>query len=215
MSVGDVVAAEDALITLESDKASMDIPSPQAGVVREMKIAVGDKVSEGTLVCMLDGRGRGRCRGAGRAAQAPTGVTARQRRIRSAMRDAGAGSGSRRLHCRLSGRRPGHEDRTGRALGHPWRGLPERRLYPLEGAAACGQGDRRVRGHGCAWHQVCETRGRYRCAAVLEGEGGRAPDRWPGRACQAAQGRGGAGCGCLRRSASCRGGRGRWQQDPW
>ncbi len=53
-AAGDTIAAEDALLTLESDKASMDIPSPVAGTVKEMKIAVGDKVSEGTLVLMME-----------------------------------------------------------------------------------------------------------------------------------------------------------------
>ena len=57
VSAGDMVSVDDALITLESDKASMDIPSPQAGVVKEMKIAVGDKASEGTLVCLLEASG--------------------------------------------------------------------------------------------------------------------------------------------------------------
>ena len=41
---GDTVQAEDPLITLESDKASMDIPAPYAGVIRELKVAVGDTV---------------------------------------------------------------------------------------------------------------------------------------------------------------------------
>ena len=54
VEAGHVVAVDDALITLESDKASMDIPSPQAGRITEMKIAVGDKASEGTLICMLE-----------------------------------------------------------------------------------------------------------------------------------------------------------------
>jgi len=54
---GDRVAEDDALITLESDKASMDVPSPQAGTVREIKIAVGDKASEGSLVCLLEADG--------------------------------------------------------------------------------------------------------------------------------------------------------------
>ena len=45
---GDVVKAEDSLVTLESDKATMDVPSPAAGTVKEVKIKVGDKVSEGT-----------------------------------------------------------------------------------------------------------------------------------------------------------------------
>ena len=53
---GDVVKAEDALITLESDKATMDVPSPAAGTVKEVKIKVGDKVAEGTLVLLLDAR---------------------------------------------------------------------------------------------------------------------------------------------------------------
>ena len=57
VKAGDAVAVDDALITLESDKASMDIPSPQAGKVKELKIAVGDKVSEGTLVCVLESGG--------------------------------------------------------------------------------------------------------------------------------------------------------------
>lgn len=50
VSPGDTVAVDDALITLESDKASMEIPSTEAGVVKEVKVAVGDKVSEGDLV---------------------------------------------------------------------------------------------------------------------------------------------------------------------
>lgn len=54
VQVGDVVAAEDSLITLESDKASMEIPSPKAGKVKEIRIAVGDKVSEGSLILVLE-----------------------------------------------------------------------------------------------------------------------------------------------------------------
>ena len=54
VSAGDTVNAEDPLITLESDKASMDIPSPVAGVIQEIKVAVGDKVSEGSLVAVVE-----------------------------------------------------------------------------------------------------------------------------------------------------------------
>jgi dihydrolipoamide dehydrogenase len=54
VSPGDAVAAEDPLITLESDKASMDVPSPSAGTVSELKLAVGDSVSEGSLILVLD-----------------------------------------------------------------------------------------------------------------------------------------------------------------
>ena len=51
---GDVIKAEDALITLESDKATMDVPSPAGGTVRELKVQVGDTVSEGTPVLLLE-----------------------------------------------------------------------------------------------------------------------------------------------------------------
>jgi pyruvate dehydrogenase E2 component (dihydrolipoamide acetyltransferase) len=61
---GDTVAKEQSLITLESDKATMEIPSPGAGVVKEVKIKVGDKVSKGTPIVVLAGAG-------GKAAAAP------------------------------------------------------------------------------------------------------------------------------------------------
>ncbi len=51
---GDAVSKEQSLVTLESDKATMEIPSPEAGVVREIKIKMGDKVSQGTLILELD-----------------------------------------------------------------------------------------------------------------------------------------------------------------
>jgi dihydrolipoamide dehydrogenase len=52
---GDAVGKEDSLITLESDKATMEVPSPAAGTVKELKVKVGDKVSEGSLILVLDG----------------------------------------------------------------------------------------------------------------------------------------------------------------
>ena len=51
---GDAVEKETSLITVESDKATMEIPSPVAGVVKQVKIKVGDKVSEGTLIMLLE-----------------------------------------------------------------------------------------------------------------------------------------------------------------
>ncbi len=54
---GDTVHAEDPLVTLESDKATLEVPSPVAGTVREIRIKVGDKVSEGALVLMLEASG--------------------------------------------------------------------------------------------------------------------------------------------------------------
>ena len=54
VKVGDVIAKEDPLITLESDKASMDIPSSHAGTVKELKVKVGDKVSKGSLILLVE-----------------------------------------------------------------------------------------------------------------------------------------------------------------
>ena len=54
VSPGDAVDIETPLLTLESDKASMEIPSPKAGTVKEVKVKVGDKVSQGTLILTLD-----------------------------------------------------------------------------------------------------------------------------------------------------------------
>ncbi|MFL6192283.1 MAG: FAD-dependent oxidoreductase, partial [Actinomycetes bacterium] len=55
VSPGDVVAVEDPLVTLESDKATMDVPSPVAGTIGEVRIAVGDRVSQGDVVATLEG----------------------------------------------------------------------------------------------------------------------------------------------------------------
>src|SRR5436853_5115723 len=53
---GDAAAEEPSLIALESDKATMEIPSPAAGVVKELKVKTGDKVSQGTLILELDAK---------------------------------------------------------------------------------------------------------------------------------------------------------------
>src|SRR5215467_10678623 len=53
---GDAVTKEQSLITLESDKATMEIPSPSAGVVREIKIKMGDKVSQGSPILELEAK---------------------------------------------------------------------------------------------------------------------------------------------------------------
>ncbi|MEA2198741.1 MAG: hypothetical protein QOJ25_2792 [Solirubrobacteraceae bacterium] len=54
VGVGDSVAVDDPLVTLESDKATMDVPAPVAGVVREVRVAIGDRVSEGAVVLTLE-----------------------------------------------------------------------------------------------------------------------------------------------------------------
>jgi dihydrolipoamide dehydrogenase len=57
VKAGDTVKAEDTLLTLESDKATMDVPSPAAGVIKELKVKVGDRVGEGAVVLTLEAVG--------------------------------------------------------------------------------------------------------------------------------------------------------------
>ena len=54
VGIGDTVQVDDSLISVESDKASMEIPSPQSGIVKELRVALGDKVSEGSPILMLE-----------------------------------------------------------------------------------------------------------------------------------------------------------------
>ena len=54
VSPGDTVAADDPLLTLESDKATMDVPAPFAGTVREMQVKIGDRVSQGAVLLTMD-----------------------------------------------------------------------------------------------------------------------------------------------------------------
>ena len=75
VKVGDAVKVEQSLFTVESDKASMEIPSPAAGVVKELKVQVGDKVNIGDLVALLEGAGGAAAAAApAQAAPAPAAV---------------------------------------------------------------------------------------------------------------------------------------------
>ncbi|MBP6999435.1 MAG: hypothetical protein KBB07_07270, partial [Tepidiphilus sp.] len=70
---GDVLAPEDSICTLESDKATMDVPCPVAGIVREVLVQVGDKVSEGTPLIRLEAAEAGK---QAEASSAPAGAVA-------------------------------------------------------------------------------------------------------------------------------------------
>ena len=90
VKAGDSVSKEAPLVTLESDKATMEVPAPAAGTVKELKVKVGDKVSEGSIVLTLESAGDGAAKAAKpapekpaaapapQAAQAPSPVTASQ-----------------------------------------------------------------------------------------------------------------------------------------
>ena len=73
---GDTVTVEQSLITVESDKASMEIPSSAAGVVKELKIKLGDKVKQGSIVLTLEGEGAAAAPAAAAAAPAPAAAPA-------------------------------------------------------------------------------------------------------------------------------------------
>ena len=75
VKVGDTIKVDQSLITVESDKASMEIPSSQAGVVKEIKVKVGDKVAEGSLLLMVEAEGAGAAAPAA-AAPAPAAAAA-------------------------------------------------------------------------------------------------------------------------------------------
>ncbi|TFW27668.1 biotin/lipoyl-containing protein, partial [Duganella callida] len=72
VKVGDTIKVDQSLITVESDKASMEIPSSHAGVVKEIKVKVGDKVAEGSLLLLVEAEGAA----AAPAAAAPAPVPA-------------------------------------------------------------------------------------------------------------------------------------------
>ncbi|MCE0802128.1 pyruvate dehydrogenase complex dihydrolipoyllysine-residue acetyltransferase [Buttiauxella sp. A2-C1_F] len=79
VKVGDKVAAEQSLITVEGDKASMEVPAPFAGVVKEIKINTGDKVSTGSLIMVFEVEGAAPAPAAKQEAAAPAPATAAQK----------------------------------------------------------------------------------------------------------------------------------------
>ena len=161
---GDTVKAEDALVTLESDKATMDVPAPLGGKVQEMKVKVGDKVSEGTLIMTLVTEQRGRRRSAGgtplpqHAAPAPPArLRHRPRRprkagsasTRRAFALAYAGPGVRKLARELGvdlGKVKGSGN-NGRILKEDVEGFAKGARRDAEGAAAAPPRRRRRRRH--------------------------------------------------------------------
>ena len=71
IKAGDTVAVDDTLITLETDKATMDVPAEAAGVVKEVKVKVGDKISEGGVIAVIEAAGASAAAEAPKAAAAP------------------------------------------------------------------------------------------------------------------------------------------------
>ena len=113
VAAGDTVAAEDPLVTLESDKATLDVPAPVAGTVTELRVAVGDTVSAGSVIMVIDAEGGDAAPAA--SATAPTqqvtetaaaqpAATATVRRRRWPPRTSNAATSTPRCSCSAPGR---------------------------------------------------------------------------------------------------------------
>ena len=193
---GETIAVDTGLIMVESDKASMEIPSSHAGMVKELKVKLGDKVSEGSVILVVEAAGAAAAAPHLRRplpqrhrpqAPAPHRCRARpgrrqlRRQGRHRMRDARARRRPRRLLRRVPHRRPRHEDRAGRALSDARRRVPERRLHPVEGAAAHRSGDGRGRSAGRPRHQVTASprSTSTSCAASRTAWSRSSPAAWP------------------------------------
>jgi dihydrolipoamide dehydrogenase len=102
---GDTVAAEDSLVTLESDKATMDVPSPTAGVVKEVHVKLGDKVSEGKLIVVLEAVGAGAAKPAAAASPPPSSsaapASAQAKAASAPIPGAAAYAGKVDIECRM------------------------------------------------------------------------------------------------------------------
>ncbi|WP_186014803.1 dihydrolipoyl dehydrogenase [Burkholderia gladioli] len=101
VKAGDTVEKEQSLVTLESDKATMDVPSSEAGVVKEVKVKVGDNVSEGTLIVVLEGSADA-AKPAEKAPEAPAAKPAEkaaEKAAPAAAPQAGSYSGSADIEC--------------------------------------------------------------------------------------------------------------------
>ena len=95
VKAGDAITAEQSLITVESDKATMEIPAPGAGTVKELRVKVGEKVSQGTPILVLDEKAKGEAPKAALVAATPEPASApapAPRRACAACRRDAAGS---------------------------------------------------------------------------------------------------------------------------
>jgi pyruvate/2-oxoglutarate dehydrogenase complex dihydrolipoamide acyltransferase (E2) component len=139
VSVGDSVAVEDPLVTLESDKATMDVPAPFAGVVKEISVSVGDRVAQGTVLMGIEADGDAGASGDGDAGGGEPVVASRRSRPRPRLRRPSRlllrRSPHLHLHLHL---RPRPRPRRPTVAG---RSTPARRRggWPASSASTCGR----------------------------------------------------------------------------
>jgi len=170
---GDAVKPEDPLIALESDKATMDVPSPAAGTVKELKIKVGDRVSQGKVILVLDAAAAGD--GHGARAPCECAVPRRRRRRgaswpgRSAPRGGSPGPRSRRSgrgRCARPSAPPGgprRSDRSRTRRRRAGRGRARREAAPpgqAGGSAASPGCSAEAGGPDPRWAGPCRSRQR-------------------------------------------------------
>ena len=134
VKAGDTVAKDDPLVELESDKATMEVPSPAGGTVKEISVKEGDKVSEGSLILVLAAAAGAADRGV--AAAARGGAAGFRRLGRSLVRPAADGVGCRRR----GGRRPAARIAFGQEV------RPRGRRRPFQGQGLGPQGPDPARG---------------------------------------------------------------------
>jgi len=101
VKAGDTVKAEQSLITVESDKASMEIPSSHAGVVKELKVAIGDKMNQGSVILVLDSADAAAAAPAPAPAPAAAAPVAAPAPVAVAVGPAGSYSGAADVECDL------------------------------------------------------------------------------------------------------------------
>ena len=97
---GDALKAEDPLVTLESDKATMDVPAPSAGTVKEVKVKLGDKVSQGSVILTLDTAAAGGAAAAPKPAAPPSSAAAPSKAA-AAVPGAATYSGKADIECEM------------------------------------------------------------------------------------------------------------------
>jgi len=110
VAVGDVLKQEQSLITVESDKASMEIPSPQAGTVKSVEVKVGDKVKEGSIILKLEAAEAGSAKSEGKGeAAAPTSQAASSGAVATDAKSDEAGGGANAASEAASGQKGSQE----------------------------------------------------------------------------------------------------------
>jgi len=105
---GDTVGVDDPLIAIESEKATMEVPAPQAGVIKEIKVRLGDKVSEGSLILVLES-----------AADAPPASDANPSLKAAANASSASGAGSTSASAQVSSRAGAQASQAAEGRGAP------------------------------------------------------------------------------------------------